>query len=230
MPVKVGGGTGRAARRLTRAGYEPAPKARPKAREELLDTAEALFGLYGINAVSLREIAAAAGQRNSSAVQYHFHDKEGLLDALIQDRIGKVETERRRLLTASGKPLSELTPSELLEIMWRPLIAPNAITGRFQLIRFLLDYHIVVGTLEHPMLIAPAEHSTSVGVMDNLRRIYDHLARDEFGSRMYFYALGFWSTVSSLDHRQQASQGTVNTIEDVLRRSIYLTTEGLRAL
>src|SRR5271156_3483901 len=65
---------------------------------QLLDAAEGLFAERGIEAVSLREIAAEAGQKNNSAVIYHFGDKRGLLDALIADRVHKVERVRRGLI------------------------------------------------------------------------------------------------------------------------------------
>jgi len=52
-------------------------------REMLLRTAEALFASKGIDAVSLNEINKAAGQRNTSALHYHFGSKEKLIDAII---------------------------------------------------------------------------------------------------------------------------------------------------
>ena len=56
-------------------------------RERLLDVAEELLGKRGIDGVSMREIRIAAGQRNTSALQFHFGDRQGLLRAL-SDRHG----------------------------------------------------------------------------------------------------------------------------------------------
>jgi AcrR family transcriptional regulator len=53
----------------------------------MLDVAERLLSTRSIDGVSLREIRLAAGQRNTSALQFHFGDREGLLRAL-QDRHG----------------------------------------------------------------------------------------------------------------------------------------------
>ena len=63
-------------------------------REQLLDAAEALFLEEGLEDVSLRAIVRRAGQRNQSAMQYHFGRREGLIKAIIRRRM--VQLERRR--------------------------------------------------------------------------------------------------------------------------------------
>ena len=57
---------------------QPAQKltASQQTREELILAAERLFSEFGIDAVSLRQINAAAGQRNSSAAHYQFGSKD----------------------------------------------------------------------------------------------------------------------------------------------------------
>lgn len=54
-----------------------------RTRERLLDVAEQLLSTRGVEGVSLREIRLAAGQRNTSALQFHFGDRDGLLRAII---------------------------------------------------------------------------------------------------------------------------------------------------
>jgi AcrR family transcriptional regulator len=64
----------------------------------LIDTAERLFAERGIAAVSLREIGAAAGQRNNSAAQYHFGTRDGLVDAIFEARMAPIDQQRRSML------------------------------------------------------------------------------------------------------------------------------------
>jgi AcrR family transcriptional regulator len=59
-------------------------------REILLRTAEELFASKGIDAVSLNEINKAAGQRNTSALHYHFGSKEKLIDAIIYQEFDSI--------------------------------------------------------------------------------------------------------------------------------------------
>ena len=52
-------------------------------REKLLLTALRLYAHEGLHAVSLRRISAEAGSKNSAAMHYHFHNKQGVLEALM---------------------------------------------------------------------------------------------------------------------------------------------------
>ena len=63
----------------------------------LLKTAERLFALDGIDSVSTRQIAREAGQKNNSALQYHFGSREQLLDAILAYRMTKVNKRRAEL-------------------------------------------------------------------------------------------------------------------------------------
>jgi AcrR family transcriptional regulator len=69
----------------------PAARGRTNARgdatrELILLTAERLFAERGIEAVPLRDIGVAAGQKNNVAVQYHFGDRETLVQAIAAHR------------------------------------------------------------------------------------------------------------------------------------------------
>ena len=71
-------------------------------RERLLREAERLFARRGVHQVTLREITEAAGQRNVSALQYHFGSREGVLEAIIERHETGVDEHRARLLDACG--------------------------------------------------------------------------------------------------------------------------------
>lgn len=57
--------------------------------------AEVLYGERSIDGVSLREITARAKQKNPNALQYHFQNRNGLLQAIVDkhsSRIGVLRT------------------------------------------------------------------------------------------------------------------------------------------
>jgi AcrR family transcriptional regulator len=69
------------------------------ARLQLISAAERLFARSGIDAVSLRQINVAAGQKNSSAAHYHFGSKETLILAIYSARMENVNARRLDAIT-----------------------------------------------------------------------------------------------------------------------------------
>jgi AcrR family transcriptional regulator len=68
-------------------------------KQQMILAAERLFAERGIAGVSLREIGAAAGQRNNSAAQYHFGSKQGLVDAVFEYRMKPIDARRSARLS-----------------------------------------------------------------------------------------------------------------------------------
>jgi len=67
-------------------------------RAKLVAVAERLFAERGIEGVSLNEINKLAGQRNSNACQYHFGNKEGLLQAIVDKHVPGIAARRNERL------------------------------------------------------------------------------------------------------------------------------------
>ena len=65
-----------------------------RTREKLIAAAETLYGTRSIDAVSLREIAVSAGQKNPNALQYHFDNRDGLLQAIVEKHAERVAAGR----------------------------------------------------------------------------------------------------------------------------------------
>jgi AcrR family transcriptional regulator len=92
-----------------------------RTREHLLDVAEQLLSTRGIEGVSLREIRLAAGQRNTSALQFHFGGRKGLLSAIAARHNPRVQGRLIDLyarMTAAGL---EDDPRSLVEVLTRPI-------------------------------------------------------------------------------------------------------------
>ncbi|MFF2328126.1 MULTISPECIES: TetR/AcrR family transcriptional regulator [unclassified Streptomyces] len=65
-------------------------------RDAILAAAERLFAEQGLSAVSHRQIAEAAGQRNVTAVSYHFGSRTDLVQAIMTRHGEQVDEIRRR--------------------------------------------------------------------------------------------------------------------------------------
>jgi len=67
-------------------------------RVRIVSAAERLFAERGIDATTLAEINRLANQRNRSAVQYHFGNKEGVIHAILDKHTPGIELQRHAML------------------------------------------------------------------------------------------------------------------------------------
>lgn len=65
-------------------------------RGRLLAAANQLFLEHSIDDVSISEIHATAGQKNTSAINYHFGGKHGLILALVEPRLDEINRYRQQ--------------------------------------------------------------------------------------------------------------------------------------
>lgn len=85
------------------------PKPRGEAAAHIKLAACRLFARRGVDGVTVRDIAEAAGQRNHAAVGYHFGSKEGLIRELLEDGAALIHARRTLWLDrleADGGPHS----------------------------------------------------------------------------------------------------------------------------
>jgi AcrR family transcriptional regulator len=78
-------------------------------KERILDAAETLFAEHGFEATSLRMITGTAGV-NLAAVNYHFHSKDALVEAVFSRRVGPMNQERLRMLEICEKAAGDGPP------------------------------------------------------------------------------------------------------------------------
>lgn len=114
-----------------------APSPRNDTRLRLILAAEKLFGEQGIHGVTLKEINAAAGQRNESALHYHFGSKTALIEAILLHRARDIDvtrTEQVEALLARGE---EKDLRALLRATFMPLMELLAHEDGVRFVRFL---------------------------------------------------------------------------------------------
>lgn len=121
----------------------PAP-----ARQRLLEAAEQLIGEQGVSA-SLREVSSAAGQRNTSAVQYHFGNRNALIEAVVDLRQRPLEAARLAMLGARELQ-GDVDIIALIEILVTPMFEVPYEAGATHYARFLEKVR------DHPVLASKA--------------------------------------------------------------------------
>lgn len=90
-------------------------------KEKLLRAGERLFAQHGIHRVALREINALAGQRNPSALHYHFGSRDGLVAAILAAHQGAMDDAISRRLDQLEARDEPATVREVVEATVRPL-------------------------------------------------------------------------------------------------------------
>jgi AcrR family transcriptional regulator len=142
----------------------------------IIVVAERLFGKYGLDGVSLRQIVVAAGQVNPSAVQHHFGSKKGLIQAVYEMREPAIEEARRVKLEALKKG-KRSSVDELLAALLEPLIEVLPKPQRFLYARFMLRL-LPLSDAEHPHFSAPDICAPSNEIMERMLARFSRLAPD----------------------------------------------------
>jgi len=135
-------------------------------RALIVATAESLFAERGLEGVSLVEIGRAAGQKNRSAVQYHFGDKRGLVMAVLDKHTPGIEARRNALLDAiEADGRVELRP--LVEALVQPVA--EKLLDRDGGVAYIRLNAELVGHARHPLLALNSERTNLAA--DRLRRL-----------------------------------------------------------
>src|ERR1700761_5693379 len=93
--------------------------AQSKTRERIKIAAQRLFAEHGIDGVSVRDIVAAAGQKNMASLHYYFQTKELLIKELIVDCARLMERRRETALRALADRTRQPSVRDLVGVMVR---------------------------------------------------------------------------------------------------------------
>lgn len=93
------------------------PKPRSDAADHLKRVACKLFAEHGVDGVTVREIADAAGQKNHGAVGYHFGSKEALVREILIDGAIIIDKNRNDLISALEAAGGPRTVREIVDVV-----------------------------------------------------------------------------------------------------------------
>lgn len=91
-------------------------------KDALLDAAEREFATKGVDGAELDAIRIAAGQRNRSAIAYHFGGRDGLIRAVSARRRVPVDAARTRMLDRLERS-GQVDLADLARAVVRPAVA-----------------------------------------------------------------------------------------------------------
>jgi AcrR family transcriptional regulator len=155
-------------------------------RHALMRAAERLVAEAGMENLSIKEIIAVAGQKNESALQYHFKNLTGLLSAIHTERSEQVRAKRAALLAGVLNVSTQPTLRQLCMVMVGPT---------FQLARADAEFRTYVKAFGHELAVSDASPLAAVSTKGGggasghetgalLREVLPHLDESQYRWRM----------------------------------------------
>ncbi len=184
-------------------------------RERILAAAERVIAERGPN-VPLRDIAAFAGQRNNSAVQYYFADRDGLVAEVLAFRLAPIEARRLELLEALEHEGRADDPVALVTALAAPMFEIPAREGATHYARFLEQVRA------HPAVVALGSHggahNASVRIIvSRLARALHHVPPSLRAFRITALTTALFAILA--DRERALEAGRVDPSEDAIARA-----------
>src|ERR1700748_971305 len=200
---------------------------KPNMREAILCAAEELFSTNGFNAVSVRDIAQAAGA-NPGSVTYHFKTKDGLLLEIYRRHCGPMNLRRSELL-AAAKRVRDL--QDRLEAIVRAYVLPAFSSGsdlagggaRFTRLRAVMSAE---GNEVVRRIIAQTFDDTSHAFIDAIHDSLPQIPRTEIVWRSHFLLGALYYSLVTPERVSRLSRGTAegsdaaSAIEQLVRSTV----------
>ena len=185
----------------TKSNNVPKLSRREATQTALMRSVESLAAEKGLENISIREILARAGQKNESALQYHFKNLSGLLQALRTTRSQEISAHRAEYLQDLLARTPEPNLRQICDVMVMPV---------FKLAKTSKGFKTYIQAFVHELTVADqnlvkihtrrlGDSAFEVGVL--LQKTLPHLDRDTYLTRIE-HALRFVSAAMS-QHAQQ---------------------------
>src|SRR6201747_481254 len=205
---------------------------KPNLREAILCAAEELFATNGFNAISIRDIAHAAGA-NPGSVTYHFKTKDGLLLEIYRRHCGPMNRRRSELLVAA-KRVRDL--QDRLEAIVRAYVLPAFSSGsdlagggaRFTRLRAVMSAEANEVARK---IIAQTFDDTSHAFIDAVHESLPQIPRNEIVWRNQFLLGALYYTLVTPERVTRLSRGEADggDMAEAIEQLVSATVASLQA-
>jgi AcrR family transcriptional regulator len=179
------------------------------ARDRILDAAERLFAEAGLDGVSFRDLAGAAGV-SLSAIHYHFGSKHAVLSEIFERRAGALTSRREELLTALPRDGEGRKPLEgILTAFLQPALEVTR-GDRDDLFNRLLARLAAESSEVTREIVKTAFDSNDLAFIAELKRALPHLTDEDIHWRFHFMVGAMIYTMSDSGQLVGLSGGTCN--------------------
>ena len=169
-------------------------------RQRLKRCARGLFARYGIETVTIRDIARQAGQKNGGSINYYFRSKEDLILEIVDDLASEADAFKIGMLDAleaSGRPI---TVREILKILVGDTAHKSS--GSFRLFTML---QLARRDLMHTAIPGRWDKAYTRCVA-HLRRLLPELPEPILSQRLYFLIPYLWTFLATREGGRSQAQ------------------------
>ncbi|KWW38427.1 AcrR family transcriptional regulator [Cupriavidus metallidurans] len=164
----------------------------------ILEIAERLFAEQGVEQVALRQIVVESGQKNRSALHYHFGSREALVSHLLNRRLHEINRIRNGYLDALEQRGTPVDIHGVVDATIRPLVDVVLQTDwGTNYLQVLAQTTFSPGLLSKGLVDRTAM-SALYRVREHIYQLFPNVPRDVMKLRMVWfidtvvYALAHW--------------------------------------
>lgn len=201
-----------------------------EAKLRIMQAAESLFADRAIESVSLREIAVSSGHGNTNAVQYHFGNRDALVQAIFAWRVWQMEPVRGAALARlEEQGMLQDLPS-LMRILCLPIADLTDANGRHTYAGFLSQYLLrqrPVG-IRHAVDTRPDIAGAIRRIIDLIHDLGDGKSREDQDFQLGLAHLMFCNMLVLADN-EGLSRGNPDGLRRYVDKGLAMATAALQA-
>lgn len=191
-------------------------------KSAMIEIAERLIGERGLDVVSMRDVATAAGQRNNSAVQYHFGSRDGLILQVLRRRLVQLDADRRERLVRIDEEGLGADQATLVWVLFEPIVdllrsQPDA--------RHYARFLQRVGPVMAPGIPEAKLRTAMDDVVVRLIDVLSHLPRRVAFERIDLATQMFTGALAVYEDRRDAGNAVVNADFEQVVAHLYVMIE-----
>ena len=187
-------------------------------RDKLKCHARRLFGERGIDNVAVRDILAAAGQRNVGAIGYYFGSKDELLREITIEGAALIDRLRNSLLDQlESQRGSKITVRDLISVIVQSTIQARDEHDEHTYVRFFATVH----QHNHALFVELLGHGLDEGFrrcITHLRRLLPHHPHEVLNERIRLLMLLMGAALSlretALEHANPRHLSTMESSDN----------------
>ncbi|MHA6739719.1 TetR/AcrR family transcriptional regulator [Rhodococcus erythropolis] len=188
----------------------------PSTKRKLLEVAEELFAVKGVEATLIGDIVKGAGQRNPSALRYHFGSREGILQAIREKHLEHLELRRATLLE-QWPGQAPATVRDAVTLVVVPLIEQlRNESGR----RYLRILGQTMFELNSDQLTSVVQYPSLAKALDLMRvgmaHVPDNLVEDRIKGALLLISATLATRARDAGNRRRASNSLSDFKENVI--------------